>query len=186
MKDLIFKPETHEYHFKHKRVPGVSEILQDNRLVDTQYFTEKSRKRGKLVHQITEWFDRGELEESSVDPLLVGYFEAYKSFRATIPIKIMKIEEPTYNHQWGYAGTPDRLFYTEAKGKAILSIKTGVRFDWHILQETGYQFCYKDLPKIFSLYLKDNGAYKYEEIKPDSLNWLAAVMMYKWRNRENG
>jgi len=121
MKGLDFKSEAHEYYFEGRRVPCVSDILQDAGYVDKRFFKPSDADRGKKIHTITQYYDEGDLDESSVDPVFEGYLEAYKKFRHDYKdrLRIVGIEELLYNPQYDYAGTADRLIYIDKESGLI-------------------------------------------------------------------
>lgn len=187
MKDLEFKSEKHEYYFEGRKVPCVSDILEDAGYVNKRFFKPSDADRGKKIHMITQYYDEGDLDESSVDPAFTGYLEGYKQFRHDYRdrIKIVGIEELLYNLQYDYAGTADRLIYID-KESGVIDIKSGVSQAWHILQLTGYSLCLSPMPKkLYGLYLKKDGTYKFPELKDATAKnaWLAAVVSYHWKKK---
>jgi hypothetical protein len=77
---ITFDPDTHTYTLDGQTVPSVTQVLQAMGFVDSTWFTEESRTRGKYVHRIIELHINQELDESTVDDSLAGYFGAFKLF----------------------------------------------------------------------------------------------------------
>ena len=80
---IEFRESDHSYWFDGIRVPGVSEIIEGAGLTDPnaqKYYTKFHADRGTAVHKACELYDKGILDEDSLDPEVVGYLEAYKKF----------------------------------------------------------------------------------------------------------
>ena len=92
--DLYYDDLLHIYCIDGEVVPGLTDIFVNLGIIDRRWYTEQSRGRGQIVHTITEMYDKGTLIESSVDPDLVGYLDAYKLFLADYKPKIIEIELP--------------------------------------------------------------------------------------------
>jgi hypothetical protein len=84
---LRFDPDKHQYFLGDKRLPGVTSILQKVGLskdftgIDPFY-----AERGKAVHLAIQYALEGRLDEASLDPVIVPYFEGFKKYRAEHPI----------------------------------------------------------------------------------------------------
>ena len=66
------------------------------------------RQRGTAVHRAAELHDKGRLDESTVDPRIRGYVDAWESFAQTWGMDWDFIEAPLASEELGYAGMPDR------------------------------------------------------------------------------
>ena len=90
---LRFDPEKHQYFLGKKRIPGVSEILQKVGLTkDWTGIDPFYAERGKAVHLAIQYFLENRLDESSLDPVIVPYFEGFKKYYAEHPMGITRCE----------------------------------------------------------------------------------------------
>lgn len=122
---LSFAPEQHEYQLDGEILPSVSELtrfLTRETYSDvSQYTLDRAADRGTTVHKATEALDKfGEVE---VDDEYLPYLEAYISFRREHNVRWDRIEYASYNAEYRYAGTIDRMGTVDGK-KALLDIKT--------------------------------------------------------------
>lgn len=69
---------------------------------------EYARQRGTAVHRACELHDRGTLDEQSLDPVIVPYLNAYKSFLQQTGFRPELIEEQFEHPALVYRGTLDR------------------------------------------------------------------------------
>ena len=175
--------ETHTYS---NGLPSVTQILQAAGIIDTQWFTDEARDRGTAVHAACEYYDQGELDESSVDPAIAGYLDAYKSWQALNGRDCTWIERSVSDQRKLYAGTPDRILTTQPR--AVVDIKTGQPQDWHRLQLAAYVNCLHDpfSYQRIGLYLRSDGEFsvvKYElkNYTNDLAVFMAAVKIYYWK-----
>ena len=82
---LNFNAEKHEYSLPTGEVLiSVTQVIDRSGLVDTSHFTEFHRMRRQAVHMACEYDDRGCLDESSIDPRILPYVEAYRRFKAEV------------------------------------------------------------------------------------------------------
>jgi len=131
---LIFDPETHTAHIDGAPLRSVTTILRDagmtpdfyNRL-DPWYLT-----RGKYVHLASELYDKGTLDESTVDEEVKPYLEAYKTFRRDFSAKITGIEVQLYHPVYKYFGIIDRIM--EGNTCYSLHLKPGQRVPYKLIE----------------------------------------------------
>ncbi len=116
--------------------------------------------RGRMIHLATEYYDRDELDEASVDPQIQGYVWSYQKFLASTDFKPRMIEARLYHPQYLYAGTLDRVGPLNGS-EAILDVKSGAKSDIDELQVVAYwELCRVNgilVKKLFGLYLKEDG-----------------------------
>lgn len=104
--EFRFDPEKHEYWLGKKRLPGVSEILKtvglskDFTNVDPFY-----RQRGIIGHKCIELYLKGELDEGSIDPILIPFFDGFRRFWDEHETNPLAIEIALHNES--FAGTID-------------------------------------------------------------------------------
>lgn len=123
-----FDPVTHKYTVSGQRVPHVTGIikpLEDYAGIPPSVL-EYASERGRAVHLACELLDLDDLDESSLDPGIIGYVDAYRHFLAAAGPVWRGIERRVYSERWRYAGTLDRVgVLTKCKGapEAVLDIK---------------------------------------------------------------
>jgi len=176
---------THTYT---PNLPSVTGILKAVGLIDTAFFTEEGRERGTAVHLACEYLDQGDLDESTIDPQIVGYLDAYKKFKAASGWQFEWIEVPVTDKAHTYAGMFDRAL--SSRPRKLLDIKTGAHQPWHSVQSAAYVNCMDD-PFSYSrygLYLQKDGKFSIREFpKAEYMSDLAifqsALNIYYWREK---
>lgn len=111
----------HRYYEDGKEYIGTTTLIQlEGGMPGMEFVDPWYAERGKMIHLATALYDLGTLDESSVDPRIMGYLTSWKRFRdkhqavyAPEHIEVM-LRDKVY----GYAGTLDRL--------PLLDIKAGV------------------------------------------------------------
>jgi hypothetical protein len=86
------------------------------------------RQLGIQVHRATHYYDEGDLDMATVDPVLAPYLDAWIRFRQEKHFRPTVLETAIYHPQYGYAGTLDRIGVVdvaEGRGLVLLDIKTG-------------------------------------------------------------
>jgi len=185
---LTFDAEKHEYRLDGVRLPSVTQIIADAGLYgNTSYFTDYSRDRGSFVHQIIEWHLSQELDEATIDPVLMPYFEAWKRFEAESSYVSDSCEEQLASSRYRYAGTIDHIGHLNGYF-CIIDVKSGAPTPATGIQLAGYENLLKVKgAKRFALHLKDDGNYKLIEYKDsnDRNVFLAALSLYYWKQNNN-
>ncbi len=108
---LEFESAGHTYTLDGQLVPSVSEVLRpivDYSMVPPDVLAAAA-EFGANVHLATHLFDLGELDWSTLDPLLVPYVETWKKFLDESGAIVIASEQPIAHKKLGYAGTPDRV-----------------------------------------------------------------------------
>lgn len=181
---LTFDEATHTYKAEGRVIPSVTEILKDEGFIDTAFFTDYGRQRGKLAHLAIHLLDMGELDEESLDPVLSPYVEAWKRFRADTDITIIESEVPILDPLKRYAGTPDKIVMLDGK-PSVLDLKTGIVAPWVRLQLCAYGEA-KTVYRRAAVQLNDDGTYKmhcYSD-RQDFAIWNATLAVYWWKRNE--
>lgn len=157
MPELLFDEKQHRYTFDGRPLVGVTEALTGCGLIDKRWFDEYSATRGQYVHKACALLDSDQLDESTVDPAIAGYLEAYEKFLGHFEPQWTEIEKPHYCEIFGFAGTPDR-----ASIDMVLDIKTGAPADWHGYQLAAYNLLLRrhNRSKRMGLYLHEDGTYR--------------------------
>jgi hypothetical protein len=182
---ITFDPDTHTYTIDGQQVPSVTGILADIGFIDSQWFTDYARERGKLVHRIIHWHITGELDEDTIDPVLRGYFNAWLAFEKDTGFVSTATEEPLGSEIYRFAGTPDYVG-TMNGSEVLIDAKTGAAYPATQLQTAAYEILLNRKVKRFSLHLTDSGKYKLVEHKDrqDRGIFLAALSCWHWQRNQ--
>lgn len=107
---LEFDSESHIYKWNGVEVPSVSSILRETgQSKDWKDVPPYYRDRGIAVHSAVHLYLEGTLDESSLDPVIVPFFEQFKAWDKDQPLYTPITEKPYYCQRLRYAGTPDLL-----------------------------------------------------------------------------
>lgn len=147
--------------------------------------------RGTAVHVACEYDDDGDLDESSLDPAVVPYLQAWRRFRADTGATVEGIEVSVESKRRQYVGTLDRLLWINGKF-CLADIKTTASISPLVaLQTAGYQIAWEEAnpgDKIgirCCVQLREDGTYRVEWYKErtDKSVFLAAVTVAQWRRK---
>jgi len=189
MSKLIFEPENHEYFYNGKKVPCVSNILEEFGISDFSKVNPRVLERaclfGSNVHETCELYDKDDL--ASCDPAIQPYLDQWKKFREDYNfLEFDLIEKPLYSKVWGFAGTLDRL----SKGfGGLLDIKSGQEYVSHKIQTALYEILAKEngykVKKRGCVYLKP-GKYKFvwNNDKTDLSIAKSLISIYNFKKKE--
>lgn len=179
--------DQHVYRLDGKRIDGLTSTIAEAGLI-SKYGSDWHMQRGTFIHQATEYYDRDELDESSVDPQIQGYLESWKKFRKDQNYIPNQIELKLYDPIYLYAGTIDRL--------PLCDLKSGIEEKWHKWQLAGYW----NLCKVnnfgdqclnpFNVYLDKNGGspkvrnYKQTEMREFLKDFLCILQFVRLKNEK--
>lgn len=174
--------DDHIYTVDCKPYVSVTQVLQATGFIDARWFTEYGRERGSLVHQIVHWYILGELDESSVDPALQGYLDAWKLFVKDTGYHSKQVEVPMFHESLKFCGTPDDVGDLTIDD-VCLDRKTGSISSWVGLQLAAYEILIGRPIKRFALQLKENGKYALKQFKDrtDRSIFLSALACVQWQ-----
>lgn len=166
---LIFNEERHEYRFNGEIIPSVTGILKP--LIDYSMINpatlQAASELGTMVHQTTELFDLGTLDEDDLDPILQPYLNAWKQFRHEVGFVPDTVESRMYHPKFKYCGTSDRTGAIRGI-KAVVDIKKMMTLgpvigpqlaaykEMHNLDGAGIE-------KRYALGLRPDGTYRLQE-----------------------
>ena len=186
--------ENHNYTLDGRPLDGLTSTIQEAGLMGN-FGSEWYLDRGMKIHLATELWDKGTLEESTVDPQIQGYLESWKRFRKDQNYNPTHIEYQIYHPELMVASKVDRL--------PLLDIKSGSQEPWHILQiafqwatlrndpPPGYAYTAINwIPK--DVYLdKDGGSPKVKTYTPaemrEAFKIYASMLVYlRWRREKYG
>lgn len=125
---MEFDDATHTYFVNGEIVPSVTQVLKLAGLVDDRWFTEFGRWRGSAVHKATHYFDEGDIDRRTLDPIVKPFVADWKKFRDATGFTPTLIEKPLYDSTYNFCGTPDRRgFFLGGRAEdsnEIIDIKT--------------------------------------------------------------
>ena len=157
---MLTYDESGKAYWRGERVPRTTEIcaiLAPRWPVDEYY-----KNKGRLIHLITELEDRNELNESSVDPALKGYLDAYRRFKRESGWVTMGQEMSFFHRGYKYCGRADRTGLFEGRHwDWVIDIKSGQPNEADTFQAPAYMFGLRnngtEVQKCGDLYLRKNG-----------------------------
>ncbi len=183
---LELQEEGHIYTLNGRRLISVTQalaILDDRWKVDPWYL-----ERGRLVHLATAYYDRDELDESTVDEKIRPYLDAYVKFREDTGFIPIHIEHKLFHPSYFYAGKLDRV--GSFGYDLLVDLKSGTKAKVDGLQGAAYwELCRVNkipIKRVFALYLSDNGTYKLEPIEKPKLLlpvFLACLQIAQWKEK---
>jgi hypothetical protein len=187
MTAVDFDEATHTYAVAGRVLPSVTQILKAVGIIDDSYYAPGSDERGTAIHLACQLDDEGDLDESTLDPAIRPYLNAWREFRATLDNHdLMRIEQRLADPVLGFAGTIDRIVPFNAIRAEIIDIKSGAPEPWHAIQLAAYQLLAKTTGKRTAVYLSADGTYKLRNFGcgEDRNVFLAALAIWNWRNKK--
>jgi hypothetical protein len=185
---------SHEYTVNGIVRPGVTTVLKAAGLIDDQWYTEASRRRGTAVHAACHYLDEDDLPESWLESSPhAGYVRAWVNFRKETGFRPSLIEHRVFHKKLGYCGTLDRLgSFRSSEPDTVLDIKTGEAQRWHRIQLAAYANCL-DVPgryRRMTVLLRTDETYAIVEHHPrqfrEAMNvFNAALVIYGEKNGNN-
>lgn len=194
MTTLSFDEATHTYRWDGVVVPSVTTIL---RILDDSALSRVSPDvlaaaagRGTAVHKATELDDEGTLDESSVDPAIAPYLEAWRRYRADTGLEPIAVEQRVYHNQHRYAGTFDRVAMLDGQ-RVIVDIKSGTAWPSHGPQTAAYAYAWermhgKKIDGRIVVYLASDGQYRADRHgnQNDWATFVAALTIYRFKEQK--
>lgn len=178
--------------------PRVTQIISGAGLTDFSYINEdilaRSRNFGTAVHEACRLFDLTDLNETTLDPLLRPYIDAWIRFTKDSLLENIEIEQPFISERYQYRGTPDRIALF--KGKiTIIDIKTGLIYPTAAIQTAAYLEAYNEgKPRIkkakerLVVRLCEDGLYRLPKKdffeKSDFSVFLSCLTLYNYKKRK--
>lgn len=181
-----FDAHLHEYRIDGVRVPGISELLDKGGLVNGQaYFTEESRRRGTIVHDLTKDFDLGvdlgdELKRSPYRGFCLGYMAAV----AALQPEWEEIEVFDIHPVLRFGGRKDRFGSVFVK-PTVAEIKSAAKARHHQIQTALQALLVAHRRQMkptavqrLCIYVKHSGKYSVE-IHEDTRDFDVAMSLIK-------
>jgi hypothetical protein len=143
--ELVFDAGQHRYILGGVQLPGVTGVLEAAGLLDYGFLNAEDRarclERGWAVHVATERDDNHVLDEGSLGAEILGYVEAWRTFRRDYGFVPRLIEHRVFHPHFKYAGTLDRVGGVRDGAEFIVDIKSGVAPDAVRYQLAAYNSC---------------------------------------------
>ena len=173
---VSFDEATHTYWHGDKEVPGVTSILKaiglskDYSNVDTFY-----RDRGVAVALAIELFLKGTLDEKTIDPVILPYWEGFKRYWDKHAEKPVFIEEHLGHERLWFAGKADLV--TEQR---IVDWKVSKSYDKVSgLQGEGYKTIFGLMP-FRIVQFPGEGKFEIFEYDDKAETWPHVIAVYNW------
>ena len=150
-----FTEEGHRYTHNGDPLESVTGILRAEGFIDTAFYTEYGRQRGSFVHLARHYDDIGCLDESTIDPEIAPYLEAWRRFKRESGFVVERSEVPMASSAYRYAGKPDVIGH----------------FPSGCLKRAAVE-------------LHDDDTYKLVPFtdRQDGNIWLSALAVYQWKH----
>jgi hypothetical protein len=190
---LTFEPNGHRYFLGSAEVPSVTAVLKPLYSFDGIPAATLDRKRqiGSALDEIIILDLADDLDESTVDPALTGYLEAFRRFRADKKFAAVAVQKPVASAKYRYAGTPDAWGSLDGED-AICDWKA--TYDLHpavALQTAAYHnaACEMDLlqyrAKRYGVRFMPDGKYELVQYKDkgDFNLFLSLLSILNWKTR---
>jgi len=184
---LTFDAGKHEYQKSGRRVPSVTQLLGKLHSFAgiPQDILKAACERGTAVHLCCEYHDHGDLDESSIDPKIAGYVDAWRLFTSEKKPQWTEIEKLDY-HPLGYAGAWDRGGSMDGEDVTI-DIKTAIQSHpvWGCQLSAYNMLRRKPGARRFTVQLRKDGKYKLIEWKSvdDWPLFLALLTLHNFQAR---
>jgi len=186
---LTFDEENHLYKEDGVIIPSVTQCIKEAGLIDLSFvdkeLLEYKSDVGNKIHKTTELFDHGNLDESTLHPLLAGFLGAWKKFIWDYQFNSLHIELAMIHPLYRYAGRIDRIGTIIDKITiAQVDIKTGVHHHSYAIQSAGYTELYnygkpkkEQIRRRLTVYLREDGTYEVREHKnPNDIRYFLAAL----------
>lgn len=141
-----------------RRIPSITDVIQDLGYIDPRWFTERDRLRGQYAHSLCQFYDEQDYDPAEAKKLtgfidadpnagLDGYVESWRKIVERYKPTWLDIERRLFSPTLRFCGKPDRRLLI-GKREHIWEIKTGPPEAWH-----GYQTGAQDV--LFGPYPDD-------------------------------
>ena len=126
-----FDREEHVYRTIKGRLPGATDIIKAENLVNTDYMSEEARWKGKCIHLGAELLVKNELDWETVGDDIAGHLRSLEKFLKTTGFVPAGVEEPCFDDS--FACMPDLWGYLH-KVPTIIEYKSGIVPAWTAIQ----------------------------------------------------
>jgi hypothetical protein len=187
--ELRLDVERHEYWLGKVRLPSVTQALSVIESFDhiPADVLERARLFGRHCHTMIDLFNKGELDEETLDPELALYLAQYKRFLFETNLEVTQSEERVCSRSLGYAGTLDirGILGVRVRRYSLIDLKSGAVPRSVGPQTAAYQqACNEKPPRRYALQLaRDRFKLIPCEDPSDFSNFLSALNVYRFQRR---
>ena len=193
MYKIEFDEERHLYYVDGKLTPSVSQIIRNVLKNDEPIpdYAKPAMERGTYIHKVIHKALTSNLDESSIDKSVIGYFDSWKLWYKECGLKMELSEKILYEPEGDYCLTIDYVGKDSAGGRHLLDWKTGQIYSTYGPQlggyEVGYIANYLSPVKIACIQLFKNGiiakTHYYDDFECME-DWNAINRVYKLRKKK--
>jgi hypothetical protein len=189
---LVFDEAAHRYSLDGTDLISVTQALTSAGMVDTTHWNDEARLRGQYVHQCIALEDEGALDESTVDPKVRPYFEAFRKFQRETSVVLEIVERRVCDPILGYAGTLDAIGRWPDGTLTLFDWKSGFFPPMAAPQTAAYLRCARQFYPTGTritregLHLRDDGTYRtmpFKDIVQDEHDFIGALRVAQFRRR---
>ena len=191
--NLTFDPTGHIYTLDGARVPSVTQVLAQCYSFDRipHDVLEHKRQIGSALDEIIILDLEDDLDESTVDPALSGYLEAFRRFRAEKRFIAVAVQKAVASLKYRFAGTPDAWGSLEGEDaicdwKATYSMSPAVALQTAAYHGAGVEMGeFKASTKRFGVQFCPDGTYNLVPYinKGDFGMFVSFLSTFNWRKR---
>jgi hypothetical protein len=193
--NIVTVKEDHTYWVDNVRIPGVHDVMEHMGICGG-WGSKFHLDRGSAVHKAIELYEKGELDEETVDPIHVApYLAKYREFKEKSGWISGWHEKVVYSEILRVAGTPDASGTIQEgpyKGHTLIDIKVGQPEDWHGVQLAAYDIIedfdqtHRDEPGgrgRLGVYLRppESTIIRHFEEKNDYKIFMSALNVLNWK-----
>lgn len=121
---LVYNDDLHRYSVGDVTLPSITKVLKLTGFIDSTWFTDEARERGKKTHKACWYLAEGDLDWRSVDLACMARVDAFDRFLREYQPTLLAVERPLHSAVYNFAGTPDFLFNIAGR-PALVEVKTG-------------------------------------------------------------
>jgi len=178
---ITYQEEGHQYFIDGESVPSVTQVV--DQLHNFTGSPGAAAQRGTLIHLACEYFIKGILDWSTVDPSIYPEVQTFANWWDEARFKPLLVEGIVGSKQYKFAGRLD-LFGVWKTGLALVDFKTGGEYPAYRFQTAGLEIalgeCLVGIQPIkvqrYCLYLKGDKARPVQHEDPrDRPRFLAAL-----------
>ena len=114
----------HYFDARGRRVPSITQLIQDEGLMETAFYTDEGRDRGSAVHDLCRDVDLGVQDGLPADSPYLGYLAAYRAMSAILRPSWAGVEVAYFHPGLRFGGRPDRHGSVD-QAQTLLEIKSG-------------------------------------------------------------
>jgi len=186
---LVFHEPGHQYVYRGVQVPSVTSIIpRENYDMVPAATLEYARQRGSAVDMALQLWIANELDEDSLDPVVVPYMRAYMQFVMESGWRTLAVQPRLYCPMLKVAGTADEVGWLNGR-RTIVDWKATDPLPKSVSMQVGaygvlWNACYPKERVVHgsALHLRSDGTYRWWGI--DTVIWGERFRrrVQEWRN----